>query len=147
MSDVVSKWGREVAERGFVQIPNYLLNVNRFLDSEHRLTPVEILVLFQLVGNWWKKDENPYPSISTISVRCGVSSRQAQRAINNLDKMEFIKRIKRKNKGMVQSNEYDLTPLVGILVEISKIFPNEYPRKVTKEHRQLISQKLKPLIS
>ena len=31
MSEVASKWGTPVAERGFAQIPNYLLLLNRFL--------------------------------------------------------------------------------------------------------------------
>lgn len=142
MSDVVNKWGQAVAERGFTQIPNYLLNLNRFLDKEHRLSPVEMLVILQLVGSWWKKDENPFPSITTLAIRCGVSSRQVQRAITHLNEMKFIERINRKHKGLIASNAYSMKPLVDFLEEVAKAFPNEYPRKVTVEDRQKISGKL-----
>ena len=144
MSDVTDKWGSAVAERGFTQIPTYLLNLNRFLDKEHRLTPVELLVVFQLVSTWWKKDENPFPSMSTLSNRCGVSTRQVQRAINNLEKLNFIKRLKRGNRGIIASNSYNMEPLVDFLNEVAKAFPTEYPRRVTLEDRAKFSKKLGP---
>ena len=56
-------------------------------DKDHRLSPVELLLLFQLVGTWWKKGELPFPSMSTLAVRCGVSERQIQRAVNHLEKV------------------------------------------------------------
>ena len=140
MSDVVEKWGKLVAERGFAQIPTYLLNLNRFLDAEHQLTPIELLVLFQLVGNWWKKGEDPFPSMATLAGRCGVSTRQVQRAINNLDSVKLIMRVKRQKRRMITSNAYSLQPLVEFLEEIAKTFPNEYPRRVTKEDRIGISK-------
>lgn len=140
MSDVVEKWGKSVAERGFVQIPTYLLNINRFLGEEYRLTPVELLVVFQLVGNWWKKEEDPFPAIATLASRCGVSTRQVQRAINRLDEMNIIQRSKRRRGKLAVSNSYSLKPLVTLLEEVSKAFPNEYPRKVTKEDRKKIKE-------
>lgn len=139
MFDVVDKWGRDVAERGFVQIPMYLLNINRFLNSENKLSPIEILVLFQLVGNWWKKDENPYPSISSLASRCGVSTRQVQRSINNLNGIGLIERTNRKRGKMITSNSYNLKPLVEFLKEISDNFPNEYPRKVTIDDKSKLT--------
>ena len=87
MSDVTEKWGRAVAGRGFAQIPNYLLLLNQFLDREVRLSPVELLVLLQLVGTWWRKEAMPFPSMGTLAARCGVSDRQIQRAINQLVKI------------------------------------------------------------
>lgn len=142
MSDVVGKWGPAVAERGFTQLPTYLLNLNRFLDKEHRLTPVELLVLFQLVSTWWKKDENPFPSIATLANRCGVSTRQVQRAINHLDELKLIKKIRRSNKGIIASNSYSMEPLTEFLGEVAKAFPTEYPRRVTSEDRAKFSSKL-----
>jgi predicted transcriptional regulator len=142
VSDVVSKWGRAVAERGFAQIPTYLLNLNRFLDKDHRLSPVEMLVLFQLVGSWWKKDESPFPAMSTLAIRCGVSSRQVQRAVTKLNELKLIEKINRKNKGIIASNAYSMKPLVNFLEEVAKAFPNDYPRRVTVEDRQKFSGKL-----
>lgn len=130
MSDMVDKWGQEVAERGFAQVPNYLLLINQFLDDGSRLSPVESLILIQLIGSWWKKDDLPYPSMSTLARRIGVSSRQIQRAVNRLEELGLIKRTKRRHSGIISSNAYDLMPLSGVLQEVAKAFPNEYPRNV-----------------
>jgi predicted transcriptional regulator len=142
MSGIVEKWGVPVAERGFTQIPNYLLLLNQFLDKEHRLSPVELLVLFQLAGSWWRKDSMPFPSMGTLAVRCGVSERQIQRAVNQLVKLNLIARVNRRSKGIIASNAYDLTPLVDILGEIAKAFPNEFPRNVDRATVRKISSRL-----
>lgn len=147
MSDVSDKWGRAVAERGFAQIPNYLLLINQFLDEEHSLSSVELLVLIQLVSSWWKKDELPFPSMTTLGARCGVSSRQIQRAINRLESIGFIGRINRRDKGIVASNAYDLKPIVRILGLIAKQFPNEFPRKISKDMAQKISAALPSIVA
>jgi len=128
MSDVADKWGEAVAGRGFAQIPNYLLLANQFLDP--RLSPVELLVLLQLVGAWWRKSDLPFPSVTTLATRCGVSSRQIQRAVGELEKRELLKRVSRRAQGIIASNSYDLSPLVAFLERVSKAFPNEYPRKL-----------------
>jgi len=130
MADMVDKWGQAVAERGFAQIPNYLLLLNNFLDEERRLTPVELLVLFQLVGAWWQKDKMPFPSMATLAKRLGVSERQVQRAVARLVKDDFIAKEKRRTSGIIASNAYDLSPLVHLLNEVAKAFPNEFPRTI-----------------
>lgn len=126
MAKVIDKWGQEVAERGFAQIPNYLLFANQFLDP--RLTPIEFLVLLQLAGAWWDKGGYPYPSMATLAVRCGASSRQIQRAITSLEKRGFLKRVTRRDRGIIASNAYDLSPLVSLLLDIAKRYPNGFPR-------------------
>ncbi len=135
MSDVASKWGLEVAQRGFAQLPNYLLHLNQFVDPEKKLSPLELLILIQLVGSWWKKDEMPFPSMSTLAKRCGVSSRQIQRAINQLVDHGLIERTKRRAGGIISSNSYDLTPLVTTLHDVSKAFPNDFKRNITVKRR------------
>lgn len=140
MSEVVEKWGKEVAERGFAQIPNYLLILNQFLGDEKRLGPAELNVLLQLVGAWWKKSEAPYPALKTLAIRSGISDRQAQRTVTRLEQLGFLKRTKRKGAGgLIASNAYDLTPLVNFLGVVAKAFPNEYPRRVSAEDRAKIS--------
>lgn len=141
MSDIVEKWGQEVAERGFAQVPNYLLLINQFLDEESRLSPAELLVLIQLIGSWWKRDDLPFPSMSTLSKRIGVSTRQIQRAVNRLEELGLIKRTKRRSSGIISSNAYDLRPLAAVLNEVSKAFPNEYPRNVTPQQRTTLKRK------
>jgi DNA-binding transcriptional MocR family regulator len=130
MSDVATKWGQAVAERGFAQIPNYLLLLNQFLGDEARLKPAELLLLIQLVGNWWHKDKLPFPSIRSLAQRCGVSERQVQRALLRLEKLGFVKRVSRRTHGIIQSNSYDLTPAATILNQVAAAYPNAFPRKV-----------------
>ena len=129
MSEVSEKWGKAVAERGFSQVPNYLILLNQFIDEEKRLTPLEILLLIQLSGSWWKKKEMPFPSMRTLAIRCGTSERQVLRAISHLEELELIKRVKRRKKGLIASNAYNLEPLVEMLKEVAQAYPNEFPRR------------------
>lgn len=132
MSDIAAKWGEAVARRGFAQIPNYLMYLNMFLDEEKRLSPVELLILLQLVGTWWRKGDLPFPSMATLGVRCGVSLRQIQRSVTRLEALGLIQRVGRRKKGIIASNAYDLSPLVSTLDEVAKAFPNEFPRKIRR---------------
>lgn len=136
--EIVDKWGELIAERGFAQIPNYLLLLNQFLDDDHKLSPIELLILIELTGIWWKKEDLPYPSMATLALRCGVSERQIQRAITNLEKHNFLQRVKRRKSGVISTNAYDLSPLIKILNEVAEAFPNAFPRRLVK------SKKIKP---
>lgn len=143
MSDMVEKWGRPVAERGFAQVPNYLLLLNQFLDDEHRLSPVELLVLIQLVGTWWRKGDKPFPSMATLARRCGSSERQIQRAVNHLVAVGLVAKEKRRaGRGLISSNAYDLTPLAEVLEEAAKAYPNDYPRKIDPDATRRITARL-----
>ena len=135
MSEVASKWGEAVAGRGFTQIPNYLLLLNQFLDEDSRLSPIELLILFQLAGAWWSKDKQPFPSMRTLAARCGASERQVQRSINRLVDEGLLARVKRRSQGIIASNAYDMAPLVVFLGKVSKAFPNGYPRKIDQRVR------------
>ena len=129
MSDVASKWGGAVAGRGFAQVPNYLLILNQFLEEDKRLSPTELMILIQLVGVWWEKDDMPFPSLKTLAARSGISDRQAQRAVSRLEALNLLKRVKRKEGSLIASNAYDLSPLVDFLGEVAKAFPNQFVRK------------------
>jgi DNA replication protein DnaD len=129
-SDITEKWGEAVAERGFSQAPNYLLFINQFIDEDNSLNPLELLLLVQISATWWKKETMPFPSVKTLANRCGTSERQVLRALAKLEGLELLKRAKRRNKGLIASNVYDLNPLVERLEEIAKAFPNAFPRKV-----------------
>lgn len=133
MSDVALKWGKEVAQRGFAQVPNHLLLINQFLDKEAKLSPAELLVLIQLSGAWWKKEENPFPSMRTLAIRCGVSERQIHRAIARLEQLGLIKKINRRAKGIIASNAYDLEPLAEILREVAKQYPTDFKRTIPQK--------------
>jgi DNA replication protein DnaD len=130
MQDIVSKWGREVAERGFAQVPNYLMQINLHVHDDHKLSPAEMVVLLQLVASWWKVNEMPFPSMSTLAQRAGISERQVQRAIKALEQKGYLTKAKKKIKGVIASNVYDLSPLVKILQTVAEHFINKHPRNI-----------------
>ena len=121
---IKDKWGEKISGRGFAQVPNYLLFLNQFLDEDEELSPLELLLLIQLVGVWWEKDKLPFPSMRTLAGRCGTSERQVQRAVSRLEKLSLLKRTKRRERGLIASNAYDLSPLVEMLEVVSKAYPN-----------------------
>lgn len=131
-SEVANKWGEAVARRGFAQIPNYLVHLNQFAEKEDRLSPLELLILIELASSWWKRDEQPFPSMRTLSVRCGSSERQVLRAISRLEELDLLKRVKRRTKGIISSNAYDLEPLVSMLEVLAEAYPPENPRKILR---------------
>lgn len=127
--DVKSKWGVAVAERGFTQIPNYLMQINNFVSDDHKLPPSEMMVLLQIVATWWRKQEQPFPSMRTLADRAGISERQVQRSIKALETKGYLKKAKKVQKsGVISSNVYDLNPLVEILKEVAAHYKNKYPR-------------------
>ena len=131
--DVVLKWGRDVAGAGFAQVPNYLLRFNQFTSDEDRLSPTELLLLIELAGTWWKKDDLPFPSMKTLAVRCGTSERQILRAVKRLEEIPLLQRVNRKKMGIIASNAYDLSPLVEVLQVIAETYPPERRRKLRDE--------------
>jgi len=139
--EIIDKWGEEVAARGFSQIPNYLLLLNQFVAEEDRLPPIELATLFQLVGAWWKKDEDPYPSMKTLALRCGVSERQMARAIKSLESKGLIERKKKKTRGIITTNTYNLEPLVLVLKEVAAVYENPHKRIISKERRIKVREK------
>ncbi|MGB4101924.1 MAG: helix-turn-helix domain-containing protein [Alphaproteobacteria bacterium] len=139
MQDILSKWGGAVAERGFAQIPNYLLQINLFVHDDHKLSPTEMLVLLQLVASWWKKDQMPFPSMRTLSERSGISERQVQRAIKGLEIKGYLKRTKSKLKGIIASNTYDLIPTVDMLRTVAEHYVNKHPRNIKNKNLLALS--------
>jgi len=129
-TDMMSLWGERVAARGFTQIPNYLMMINQFLAEEAQLSPVQLLVVYQLVAAWWDKDKPPFPSMRTIAVRSGVSERQVMRSVTELEKRGLIKRVKRGQGAIKVSNAYDLTGLTALLNEIDDRYKNAFPRQI-----------------
>lgn len=136
MSDILSKWGKEVAERGFTQIPNYLLQINMFVHDDHKLSASETLILIHLIASWWNKDEMPFPSMKTLAERSGISERQVQRALKALEEKGYLTKTKKKIKTVISSNVYDLMPTVKILEEVAGHYGNAHPRKIQNNKKK-----------
>lgn len=130
-SDIASKWGMAVAERGFTQVPNYLIRLNTLVHEDHKLPPSEMVILLQLVATWWRTGEMPFPSMATLASRAYLSERQVQRALKSLEEKGFLKKVKGK-VGVIASNSYDLSPLIAVLGQIAEHYVNQHPRKIKK---------------
>lgn len=133
-SDKVSdqKWGKSVMKLGFCMIPSLLLRAQQRIG----LNPTQLAVLMQLADFWWEAGRKPFPSKQALSERLGLSPRQIQRHLADLENAGLIIRIERKalNKGKL-SNEYDLS---GLVEKLKKIAPeveeaNEMRKQSTRK--------------
>lgn len=111
------KWGAAVMRLGFSIIPSLLLRAQQRLG----LNPTQLAVLLQLADYWWDQDRKPYPSKQALSERLGLSPRQVQRHIADLETAGLVTRIERRavHRGKL-SNEYDLS---GLVERLNKLEP------------------------
>lgn len=121
---------------GFTVLPSLLFRAQRRLG----LNPTQLAVLVQLADFWWDKERKPYPSKETLSDRLGLSPRQVQRYIAELEQAGFVRRIERRAAhGGKISNEYDLSGLVDKLNKLEPEFS-----KVAAETERMKKQVSKP---
>ncbi len=103
-----AKWGKTAIAAGFTALPDVIFQNQKAL----KLRPLDVLILLHLASYWWKPNENPWPSKSTIADAIGVDPRTVQRAVKRMEDLGYVKRIERKAKaGDNLSNEYDLRGL------------------------------------
>jgi len=119
------KWGKAVMKLGFSIVPSLLLRAQARLG----LNPTQLAVLLQLADYWWDEERKPYPSKAALSDRLGLSPRQLQRYIAELEAAGLVERIERtaSHRGKL-SNFYDLSGLVERLKELEPEF-----REVSEE--------------
>jgi hypothetical protein len=121
------KFGVPVMKHGYTMLPNLLLQAQGRLGIGH----AQFNVLVQLVHHWWDADKNPRPAKETIARRMGLSSRQVQRYLTDLESAGLIKRIERFSGRKAQiANEYDLGGLVSKLGAVEPEF-----RKAAEQRR------------
>lgn len=113
------KWGREVLDLGFCVLPSLVFRAQRRLG----LNPTQLAVLLQLADFWWDAARKPFPKKVDLADRLGLSDRQVQRHIADLEKAGFVRRIERtaSHRGKI-SNEYDLSGLVEKLKALAPEF-------------------------
>jgi len=113
------KWGKAVMDLGFCVMPSLIFRAQQRLG----LNPTQLAVLLQLADYWWQKERIPYPSKKTLSDRLGLSPRQIQRYIAELEQAGLVERIERRAAhGGKQSNGYDLSGLVQRLKQLEPEF-------------------------
>lgn len=111
-------WG-EAIEPGFTAIPNVLL---RFFPRLN-VTPIEFLILLNIVAHWWAAEDKPYPRVTALAGRLNISPRTVQRSLNRLRAKKLLDWTRVQVVGNkiranappgegVRRRQYDLTPLV-----------------------------------
>jgi len=125
------KWGVAVMKLGFTILPSLLFRAQQRLG----LNPTQFAVLLQISDYWWEPSRKPFPSKATLAERLGLSPRQVQRYIAELETAGLLKRIERRaaHRGKL-SNEYDLSGLVDRLklIEPEVRKANEVQRAVSR---------------
>ena len=78
------KWTREVMEaRNFCIFPSLLLHAQARL----KISPTQLAILMHLIDIWWDADRKPFPRKAVLAGRVGLSARQVQRQIAELEEM------------------------------------------------------------
>jgi predicted transcriptional regulator len=116
---------------GFSVLPSLIFRAQGRLG----LNPTQLAVLLQIADYWWDQERKPYPGKNALSERLGLSARQIQRHIADLEAAGLVKRIERRaaHRGKL-SNAYDLSGLVEKLKKLEPEFRQvqEMKRQVTR---------------
>lgn len=116
------KWSPEIEKLGFVSVPNQLITN----QVELEITNGELVVLLGLLYFMWTND-NPYPSVPTLSKLNGMAHNTVRTHIRSLNTKGLIRRKFRK----ASSNEYDLSPLKSRLHHIALSTPPSVRKRNT----------------
>ena len=113
------KYGKPVMDLGFCIVPSLLM----WAQARLGINTVQFNIIMQLADFWWDPDRKPYPAKKLLSDRIGMSERQIQRQIAELEAAGLVTRIGRTRPGRGKtSNEYDLGGLVARLKELEPEF-------------------------
>ncbi len=130
------KWGPAVMKLGYSMIPSMIF----WAQARLNLSPTQLVLLLHLADFWWDHDKMPFPSKAELASRMGITERQIQRHMAQLEADGFIKRNPRYHyKGGQQNNEYNLDGLVRKL----KKFEPEFTK--LKQEKQETKKKAKAL--
>ena len=131
------KWGKEVIALGFCIVPSLLLKAQRRLG----LNPTQLAILIQLCDFWWVNERKPYPSKARLAERLGLSPRQLQRHVAELECAGLVERRQRTaSHGGKTTNTYDLDGLVERLRELEPEF-REVEEKAKADRRAVTQPK------
>lgn len=113
------KYGKPVMDLGFCIVPSLLMQAQARLG----INPVQFNIIMHLADIWWDVAQRPWPKKQLLAERMGMSERQVQRQIAELESAGLVQRIERTRPGRGKtSNEYDLSGLVKRLKELEPEF-------------------------
>ncbi len=89
-----ARWSPKIATGHFTPVPEYFLhNLHRLRPHDHAqgLTPLEALVIVQIVSHKWD-ERAPFPALGTIAERLSVSRRTIRAALERLEDLGYVRR-------------------------------------------------------
>lgn len=113
-SAIRQRWRGAVTsgETGFTAVPDILIRS----QAQLKLSPTEMMVLLNVLLHWWRDDEWPYPRVSTIAERMGISRRTVERAICGLRERGLVVHRKSELVGNGPApRRFDLSGLIDVL--------------------------------
>lgn len=129
------KFGKPIMDVGFCITPSMLMKAQARIG----LNPVQFNIVMQLLDQWWAAERRPWPSKATIAERMGMSPRQIQRQIAEMEGAGLLQRIGRTRPGKGKtSNEYDLSGLVKKMQELEPEFTKA--KKEAKARSKALTQ-------
>jgi DNA-binding HxlR family transcriptional regulator len=129
------KYGKPVMDLGFCIVPSLLMQAQARLG----INPVQFNVIMHLADIWWDAGHRPWPKKQLLAERMGMSERQIQRQIAELESAGLVQRIERTRPGRGKtSNEYDLSGLVKRLKELEPEFTQM--KQENQQRRKAVSQ-------
>ena len=121
------KFGRAVMSHGAYILPAMMLRAQARL----LVNSTEMIVLLQLLDFWWAEDSTAYPSMTTISKRIALTTKQVQRTVNSLVKKGLITKINRTLPGRGKtSNAYKFDGLIAKLKSFEPDFKKAQKAKL-----------------
>lgn len=98
----------------------------------------------QLCDFWWEDARKPHPGKKLLAERLGLSERQVQRYIAELEQAGLVKRVERyAAHGGKMTNTYDFTGLVERLKELEPDF-RKVEEDVKSERKAVAKRGYKP---
>ena len=114
-SVIRQRWLGAVTEglTGFTAVPDVLIRSQSHLN----LSANEMVVILNLLLHWWEGDGQwPYPRLSTIANRMGVTRRTVERAILSLESKGLLMRLEGEfSPDGLTVRRFDLSGLVSEL--------------------------------
>lgn len=114
------RWGGKVVDHGYTMVPQMFFA----LQAELGLTCQQAMVLLHLLDHWWLTSTGlPWPSKKTLATRLGMSERQVQRLLTDLENEGLITRRSRYyESGGQKSNAYEMAGLIDRLKRLEPAF-------------------------
>ena len=98
-----AKWGEEALSKGVTPVPRaFLLHA-----GQAGLNPAQQILLIHLMSYWWKQSRDPFPSLTELRKRTGMSEKTIGKHLKALEERKWLSRKRRYNN----SYRFDLDRL------------------------------------